>query len=42
MADGENDLSAQQLLDAQQALDAAAFNRILSLAIAKPKPCTTL
>jgi len=33
MADGEHDLSAQQLLDAQQALDVAAFNGILSLAI---------
>jgi hypothetical protein len=33
MTDGEHELSAQQLLDAQQALDVAAFNGILSLAI---------
>jgi len=29
----EHDLTAQQLLEAQQALDVAAFNGILSLAI---------
>ena len=33
MADGEHDLTAQQMLEAQQALDVAAFNGILSLAI---------
>jgi hypothetical protein len=33
MADGEHDVSPQQLLEAQQALDVAAFNGILSLAI---------
>lgn len=33
MTEGEHDLTAQQLLGAQQALDVAAFNGILSLAI---------
>ena len=33
MTDGEHDLTAQQILEAQQALDVAAFNGILSLAI---------
>ena len=33
MADGEHDLTAQQMLEAQQALDVAAFTGILSLAI---------
>lgn len=33
MPDREHDLSAQQMLEAQQALDVAAFNGILSLAI---------
>jgi len=33
MKDGEFELSAQQMLEAQQALDVAAFNGILSLAI---------
>ena len=33
MPDREHDLSAQQVLEAQQALDVAAFNGILSLAI---------
>ena len=33
MTDREHDLSAQQMLEAQQALDVAAFNGILSLAI---------
>ncbi|HEU4956310.1 MAG TPA: hypothetical protein VFT40_01645 [Sphingomicrobium sp.] len=33
MTEGEHDLTAQQLLEAQQALDVAAFNGILSLAI---------
>jgi hypothetical protein len=33
MNDGEHDLTAQQMLEAQQALDVAAFNGILSLAI---------
>lgn len=33
MIDGEHDLTAQQMLEAQQALDVAAFNGILSLAI---------
>lgn len=33
MNEGEHDLTAQQLLEAQQALDVAAFNGILSLAI---------
>ena len=33
MTDGVYELSAQQLLEAQQALDVAAFNGILSLAI---------
>lgn len=33
MTDGEHDLTAQQMLEAQQALDVAAFNGILSLAI---------
>lgn len=33
MNDGEHDLTAQQMLEAQQALDIAAFNGILSLAI---------
>lgn len=33
MTEGEHELSAQQLLEAQQALDVAAFNGILSLAI---------
>ena len=33
MADGEHDLTAQQMLEAQQALDVAALNGILSLAI---------
>ena len=33
MNEGEHDLTAQQLLEAQEALDVAAFNGILSLAI---------
>lgn len=33
MTEREHDLTAQQLLEAQQALDVAAFNGILSLAI---------
>ncbi|WP_157217278.1 hypothetical protein [Flavisphingomonas formosensis] len=33
MTEQEYDLTAQQLLEAQQALDVAAFNGILSLAI---------
>lgn len=33
MSEREHDLTAQQLLEAQQALDVAAFNGILSLAI---------
>jgi hypothetical protein len=33
MAEQEHDLTAQQMLEAQQALDVAAFNGILSLAI---------
>jgi hypothetical protein len=33
MTEGEHDLTAQQMLEAQQALDVAAFNGILSLAI---------
>ena len=33
MTGGEHDLTAQQMLEAQQALDVAAFNGILSLAI---------
>lgn len=33
MTEREHDLTAQQLLDAQQALDVAAFNGILSLAL---------
>jgi hypothetical protein len=33
MAKKEHELTAQQLLEAQQALDVAAFNGILSLAI---------
>lgn len=33
MTEGEHDLTAQQLLEAQEALDVAAFNGILSLAI---------
>ena len=33
MIDREHDLTAQQVLEAQQALDVAAFNGILSLAI---------
>ncbi|WP_028966273.1 hypothetical protein [Sphingomonas phyllosphaerae] len=33
MTQQEHDLTAQQLLEAQQALDVAAFNGILSLAI---------
>lgn len=33
MDQGEHDLTAQQMLEAQQALDVAAFNGILSLAI---------
>ena len=33
MNDGGHDLTAQQMLEAQQALDVAAFNGILSLAI---------
>ena len=33
MTDREHDLTAQQMLEAQQALDVAAFNGILSLAI---------
>lgn len=33
MTDQEHDLTAQQMLEAQQALDVAAFNGILSLAI---------
>jgi len=33
MTEQEHDLTAQQLLEAQQALDVAAFNGILSLAI---------
>ena len=33
MTEGEHDVTAQQLLEAQQALDVAAFNGILSLAI---------
>jgi len=32
-AEGEHELTAQQLLEAQHALDVAAFNGILSLAI---------
>ena len=33
MIEREHDLTAQQMLEAQQALDVAAFNGILSLAI---------
>ena len=33
MTEGEHDLTAQQLLEAQEALDVAAVNEILSLAI---------
>jgi hypothetical protein len=33
MTEGEHDLTAQQMLEAQQALDVASFNGILSLAI---------
>ncbi len=33
MAEQEHELTAQQMLEAQQALDVAAFNGILSLAI---------
>lgn len=33
MTEREHDLTAQQMLEAQQALDVAAFNGILSLAI---------
>jgi hypothetical protein len=33
MTEREHDLTAQQLLEAQQALDVAAFNGILSLTI---------
>lgn len=33
MSESEHDLTAQQVLEAQQALDVAAFNGILSLAI---------
>ena len=33
MGEPQHDLTAQQLLEAQQALDVAAFNGILSLAI---------
>ena len=33
MTEPEHDLTAQQMLEAQQALDVAAFNGILSLAI---------
>jgi hypothetical protein len=33
LSDREHDLTAQQMLEAQQALDVAAFNGILSLAI---------
>jgi len=33
MAEREHDLTAQQMLEAQQALDVASFNGILSLAI---------
>jgi hypothetical protein len=33
MTEREHDLTAQQVLEAQQALDVAAFNGILSLAI---------
>ena len=33
MTEHEHDLTAQQMLEAQQALDVAAFNGILSLAI---------
>jgi hypothetical protein len=33
MNEREHDLTAQQMLEAQQALDVAAFNGILSLAI---------
>lgn len=33
MTEQEHDLTAQQVLEAQQALDVAAFNGILSLAI---------
>lgn len=33
MAENEHDLTAQQMLEGQQALDIAAFNGILSLAI---------
>lgn len=33
MSELEHDLTAQQMLEAQQALDVAAFNGILSLAI---------
>lgn len=33
MTESEHDLTAQQMLEAQQALDVAAFNGILSLAI---------
>jgi hypothetical protein len=32
MTESEHDLTAQQMLEAQQALDVAAFNGILSLA----------
>ena len=37
MTDREHDLTAQQMLEAQQALDVAAFNGILSLAIVLKK-----
>jgi hypothetical protein len=37
MTDREHDLTAQQMLEAQQALDVAAFNGILSLAIVMRK-----
>jgi hypothetical protein len=33
VSESEHDLTAQQVLEAQQALDVAAFNGILSLAI---------
>ena len=33
MTESEHDLTAQQMLEGQQALDVAAFNGILSLAI---------
>jgi len=37
VTDREHDLTAQQMLEAQQALDVAAFNGILSLAIVLQK-----